>query len=67
VGGEALRPEDVQCPSVGECQRGKTGVGGWVGEHPQRGWGGGGRGGGDGMGWASQRGDLESGKHLKCK
>jgi hypothetical protein len=31
VGGEALGPEGVRCPSVGECQRGKTGVGGWMG------------------------------------
>jgi hypothetical protein len=29
VGEEALRPESVQCPSVGECQGGGTGVGGW--------------------------------------
>jgi hypothetical protein len=34
VGGVALEPEGVRCPSVGECQGGKTGVGGWVG-----GWG----------------------------
>jgi hypothetical protein len=29
VGGVALGSEGVQCPSVGECQGGKTGVGGW--------------------------------------
>ena len=29
VGGLALGPEGVQCPSVGECQGGKMGVGGW--------------------------------------
>lgn len=29
--GEAHGPEGVQCPNVGECQGGKTGVGGWVG------------------------------------
>ena len=40
VGGEALGPEGVQCPSVGECQGGS----GWVGAHPHRG----GRG---GWGW----------------
>jgi hypothetical protein len=37
VGGVALGPEGVQCPSVGKCQGGKTRVGGWVGEHPHRG------------------------------
>jgi hypothetical protein len=37
VGGEAHGPEGVQCSSVGECQGGRTGVGGWVGEHPHRG------------------------------
>ena len=31
VGGEALRPESVQCPSVGESQGGKTGVVKWRG------------------------------------
>jgi hypothetical protein len=31
VGGVALGPEGVQCPSVGEYQGGKVGVGGWVG------------------------------------
>jgi hypothetical protein len=30
-------PEWVQCPSVGECKGGKTGVDGWVGEHTHRG------------------------------
>jgi hypothetical protein len=35
VGGEALGPEGVRCPNVGECQGRKTGVGGW-GEHPPR-------------------------------
>jgi hypothetical protein len=33
VGGEPLCPVKVRCPSVGECQDGDTGVGGWVGEH----------------------------------
>jgi hypothetical protein len=37
VEGEALGPESVQCPSVGECQDGKTRGGGRVGEHPPRG------------------------------
>jgi hypothetical protein len=30
VGGEALEPEDVQCPNVGEVQGRKTGMGGWA-------------------------------------
>ena len=56
MGGKALGPEGVRCPNVGECQGGKTGVGEWVR------WGstlieaGGGR-----------MGNLERGKHLKCK
>jgi hypothetical protein len=29
VGGALLRPESVRCPSVGECQGRRTGVGGW--------------------------------------
>jgi hypothetical protein len=29
VGGEALGPESVQCPSVGECQGRRRGVGRW--------------------------------------
>jgi hypothetical protein len=36
VGGEALGPEGVRCSSVGECQGGKTGVGGWLWEDPHR-------------------------------
>jgi hypothetical protein len=32
VGGEALGPVKVRCPSVGECQGEEAGVGGWVGE-----------------------------------
>ena len=44
-GGEALGPEGVRCPNVGECQGGKIGVGVWVGEYPHRG-----RGRGDGIG-----------------
>jgi hypothetical protein len=31
VGGVALGPKCVQCPSVGECQDRKARVGGWVG------------------------------------
>ena len=36
MGGEALGLVKAQCPSVGECQGGEGGVGGWVGEHPHR-------------------------------
>ena len=55
VGGVALGPEGVQCPSVGECKGWKVGVGRWVVEHPHRG-----REKEDGIGgfW---RGDLERG------
>ena len=31
MGGAALDPVGVQCPSVEECQGRKAGVGGWVG------------------------------------
>jgi hypothetical protein len=48
VGRAALEPERVQSPSVGECQDGKVGVGGWRGEHPHRGMGRGDRIGGSG-------------------
>jgi hypothetical protein len=62
VGGEALGPEDVRCPSVEEFQGGRLEwVGGWVGEHPHRG-----RGRGDGI-EGFQWEDLERRKHLKCK
>jgi hypothetical protein len=56
VEGAVLGPEGVRCPSVGKCQGRKAGVGGLVGEHPHRGRGGG-----------FWKGDLERGKHLKCK
>ena len=29
MGGEALGPVKALCPSVGECQGGEVGVGGW--------------------------------------
>jgi hypothetical protein len=29
MGGEALAPVKAQCSTVGECQGGKKGVGGW--------------------------------------
>jgi hypothetical protein len=56
MGGEAFGPEVIQCPSVEECQRGKKRVGGWVSTLTESG----GRGGGI-------VGDVEMGKHLKCK
>jgi hypothetical protein len=40
VGGMALEPLGVRCPSVEECQDWKTGVDGWVEECPDRGGGG---------------------------
>ena len=36
MGGEALGPVKDGCPSVGEFQDRKAGIGGWKGEHPQR-------------------------------
>jgi hypothetical protein len=36
VGGEALGPEGVRCPSVEQCKGEKIGVGGWLGKHPHR-------------------------------
>jgi hypothetical protein len=36
MGGEAIGPVKVQCPSVGEHQGDEVGVGGWVREHPHR-------------------------------
>ena len=59
VGEEALGPEGVQCPGVGNARAGRQE---WVGggspslEQGDRGW--------DG---AFRRGDLERGKYLKCK
>ena len=61
VRGEALGPENIGCPSVGECQGGKTGVGGWVGQHPHRG-----RGREDEI-RCFQTEDLERGNDLKFK
>jgi hypothetical protein len=34
---EALGPEGVRCPNVGECQGRKSGVGEWVRLYPHRG------------------------------
>ena len=61
MGEEALWPEGAGCPSVGKCQGRKSGVDGWVVEHPHRS-----RRRGHGIG-GFQRGDLEKEKHLKCK
>jgi hypothetical protein len=36
MGEEAVGPVEAQCTSVGECEGGEVGVGGWVGEHPHR-------------------------------
>jgi hypothetical protein len=36
MGEEALGPVKAQCPSVGECEDGEAGVGGWVVEQPHR-------------------------------
>ena len=41
MGGETLSPVKAQCPSVGECQGGESGVGGLVGEPPHKSSGGG--------------------------
>jgi hypothetical protein len=38
MGKEALGPGKAGYPSVGECQGGEAGVGGWAGEHPHRSW-----------------------------
>jgi hypothetical protein len=54
VRGKALGPVKAQCPSVGECQSGEVGVGGWVGEHPHRSR-------GRGYGLGSFGGDWERG------
>jgi hypothetical protein len=37
MGGEALGPVKARCPSVGECQDRKAGVGG-LGEQGEWGW-----------------------------
>ncbi|EAA20077.1 hypothetical protein [Plasmodium yoelii yoelii] len=36
MGGEALSPVKIQCPSVGKYQGREAGVGGCVGKHPHR-------------------------------
>jgi hypothetical protein len=55
VGEEGLEPEGVWCPSVGECQGRRMGVGRRVEEQGEGVW--------DRGFW---REDLERGKHLKC-
>jgi hypothetical protein len=60
VGGATLGLEGVRCPSVGKCQGGETEVGAWGSTLIEA------EGGEDGIG-GFQRGDLERGKHLKCK
>jgi hypothetical protein len=58
VGEMVLGPEVVRCPSVGECQSRKVGVGEWVGEHPHRS-----RGRGDGIEVVS-RGETWKGDNI---
>jgi hypothetical protein len=53
VGGVALGPDDIQCPSVWECQGGKARVSEYLEELPHRS-----RGRGHEIG-GFQRGDLE--------
>jgi hypothetical protein len=36
MGGEALGPVKAQCTSVGKCQGGEVGMGGWVGDKQHR-------------------------------
>ena len=59
VGGKALRPEGVQCPSVMNCQGRQMGVGG---EHLHRS-----RGRKDGIRDLQRKEILEGGQYLKCK
>lgn len=33
----SINNEATGCPSAGECQGSDVGIGGWVGNHPQRG------------------------------
>jgi hypothetical protein len=55
MGGEALCPMKAVCPSVGECQGHKVGVGGLLSR---------GRGYVESVFW---RGNQKRGYHLKCK
>jgi hypothetical protein len=59
--GKALGPVGNRCPSVGECHHREAGVGGWVGEYPYRGRGGGGI--GSFRGWVG--GELGNGITLE--
>ena len=52
MGGEALGPVKIQCPSAGECQGGQEGVGEWVSTLMESG--------GERIGWEGfQRGNWE--------
>ena len=58
MGGEALGPEDFRCPSVGECQGRKIGMGGLAsGGAPliEAGRGGMGLGGSEGETWKGEK------------
>ena len=59
MGGEALGPEGVQCPSVGECPERNTDGGGWEENTLIE------AGGGEGTGFSD--GEPWKGKHLKYK
>ena len=53
MGGEALGPVKAQCPSVGECQDRKRGMGGLVSRRR-----------GDGMGGGVQGGRMRKGDKI---
>jgi hypothetical protein len=57
VGGAALGPEGVRCPSVVECQGGKAGV--WVRKYPHSG-----RGTGARVGWGISEGETWKGESI---
>jgi hypothetical protein len=59
LGGEALGSEGFQWPYAEECQGGKMGLSGWMGEYPNRC-----SGRREEVG-IFQREDLERGKHFK--
>jgi hypothetical protein len=54
--GEALGPEGVQCPSVGECQSGRIGVDGWRSTFIEAGR--------RGVGWEVSKGETWKGENI---
>jgi hypothetical protein len=60
-GTEALGPVKARFPSVGKCQGGKVGMGGWEGHHSHRS-----RRRGDWIGGFGRE-NWERRQHLKCK